>query len=274
MSRTGTVTSIPPPPVVDADLKKLMRVLKLGRMLDTLPERLALAKQQSLPYADFLSLVFADEVERRDRTSADLRARGAKLDPAMRLDTFTSDSPVRYDKELWNELCSLRFLEHARGSLILGPVGVGKTHLATALGHIAIRRRRTVRFLRADQMFRTLKAARLDNSIEAEMRALARIEVLILDDFALQSMDPTETSDFYELIVERHHKTSTIVTSNRDPSEWIAVMSDPLLAQSAVDRLVSTSYELVIEGESYRRRQRPQATALPARRVDQQGSSK
>jgi DNA replication protein DnaC len=260
--------------VVDADLKKLMRALKLGRMLDTLPERLALAKQQSLPYVDFLSLVFADEVERRDRTSADLRSKTAKLDSAMRIETFTSDSPVRYDHELWNELCSLRFLDHARGALILGPVGVGKTHLATALGHIAVRRRHTVRFLRADQMFRTLKAARLDNSIEAEMRALARVEVLILDDFALQSMDPTETSDFYELTVERHQRTSTIVTSNRDPSEWIAVMSDPLLAQSAVDRLVSTSYELVIEGESYRRRQRPRANASPPRRVDEQGRSK
>lgn len=259
MSRTSTLTPMPSPPAVDADLKKLMRALKLGRMLDTLPERLALARQQSMPHADFLSLVFADEVERRDRTSADLRARGARLDPAMRLETFSSDSPVRYDKGLWNELCSLRFLDDARGVLILGPVGVGKTHLATALGHIAVRRRKTVRFLRADQMFRMLKAARLDNSVEAEMRALARTEVLILDDLALQAMDATQTTDFYELIVERHQKTSTIVTSNRDPSEWIAVMSDPLLAQSAVDRLVSTSYELVIEGESYRRRQRPQA---------------
>jgi IstB-like ATP binding protein len=100
-----------------------MRSLKLGRMLDTLPERLALARQQSTPYADFLSLVFADEVERRDRTSADLRARGANLDPAMRLETFSSDSPVRYDKELWNELRSLRFLDDARGVLIPGPGG-------------------------------------------------------------------------------------------------------------------------------------------------------
>ena len=260
MNRTSTATPVPTLSI-DADLKKLMRTLKLGRMLDTLPERLALATQQSLPYVDFLSLVFADEVERRDRTSADLRARAAKLDPAMRLETFNPDSPVRYDKQSWNELCSLRFVDDARGALILGPVGVGKTHLATAFGHIAVRRRRTVKFLRADQMFRQLKAARLDNSVAAEMRALARIEVLILDDLALQAMDATETSDFYELIVERHQKTSTIVTSNRDPSEWIAVMSDPLLAQSAVDRLVSTSYELVIEGESYRRRQRPHASA-------------
>ena len=70
-------------------------------------------------------------------------------------------------------------------------------------------------------------------------------------------MDPVETADFYELVVERHQKASTVVTSNRDPSEWIALMSDPLLAQSATDRLVATSYELLIEGESYRRRQRP-----------------
>jgi DNA replication protein DnaC len=109
-----------------------------------------------------------------------------------------------------------------------------------------------------------LKAARLDNSVEAEIRSLARVEVLILDDLALQAMDPIETSDFYELIVERHQKASTIVTSNRDPSEWIAVMADPLLAQSAVDRLVSTSYELVIEGESYRRRQRPTRSSASA----------
>ncbi len=93
------------------------------------------------------------------------------------------------------------------------------------------------------------------------MRRLARVDLLIIDDFALQRMDQTETADFYELVVERHQKAATILTSNRDPSEWIALMSDTLLAQSAVDRLVATSYELVIEGESYRRRQRPQHAA-------------
>ena len=180
----------------------------------------------------------------------------------MRLEAFRTDTGARFDRELWHELRSLRFLDHARGALILGPVGVGKTHLATALGHIAIRRRRTVAFARADQLFRRLKAARLDNTAEAEMRRLARLDLLIIDDLALQALDHTETTDFYELIVERHQKASTVVTSNRDPSEWIALMSDPLLAQSAIDRLVATSYELVIEGESYRRRQRPQTLGL------------
>ena len=96
------------------------------------------------------------------------------------------------------------------------------------------------------------------------MRRLARVDLLIIDDLALQAMDPIETADFYELVVERHQKSSTVVTSNRDPSEWIALMSDPLLAQSAIDRLVATSYELIIEGESYRRRQRPGHTRQPA----------
>ncbi|MDT5034379.1 MAG: hypothetical protein QOC94_4550 [Actinoplanes sp.] len=242
---------------ISADLKQTLRALKLGKLLDTLPERLTLARQQNLPHADFLHLVLADEVSRRDTNSAALRARAAGLDPLMRLDNWDSSAAVRFDLQQWNELTSLRFLDGPHGALLLGPVGVGKTHLATALGHIAVRRRVSVHMTRADKLFKRLKAARLDNTVEAEMRRLAHIQLLILDDFCLQALDATETADFYELIVERHHKTATIVTSNREPNEWLALMTDPLLAQSAVDRLVSTCHELIIEGDSYRRRQRP-----------------
>jgi DNA replication protein DnaC len=139
-------------------------------------------------------------------------------------------------------------------------VGVGKTHLATALGHIAIRRRLTVHMARAGQLFKKLKAARLDNTTEAEHRRLATVSILIIDDFALTHLDETATADFYELTVARHRKHATIVTSNRTPDEWVTLMSDPLLAQSAVDRLASTSHELIVEGESYRKRQRPVIT--------------
>jgi DNA replication protein DnaC len=139
-------------------------------------------------------------------------------------------------------------------------VGTGKTHLAAALGHIAVRRRVSVLMVRADKLFKTLKGARLDNTLAAEMRRLAHVQLLIIDDFCLQSLDAIETADFYELVVERHQKVSTVVTSNRGPDEWLGLMADVLLAQSAVDRLTSTAHELVVDGESYRRRQRPSVT--------------
>jgi DNA replication protein DnaC len=88
-------------------------------------------------------------------------------------------------------------------------------------------------------------------------RNAAGVDLLIIDDFALQPLDATETADIYELCVERHHAAATVLTSNRDPVEWLAVMSDPLLAQSAVDRLKSAAWELVIEGESYRQHEKP-----------------
>ena len=246
--------------VVSPDLRTTLKALKLGQMLDTPPDRLTLARQQKMTHADFLELVLADEVTRREAKSASLRARAAGLDASMRLDTWDQTAAVRYDQQMWNKLASLRFLDGPHGALILGPVGVGKTHLACALGHIAVRRRRTVHMAPAAKLFKRLKAARLDNSLDAEMRRLTSVDLLILDDFALQTLDGTETTDFYQLCVERHQRASTIVTSNRTPEEWLSMMADPLLAQSAVDRLASTAHELIIEGESYRRRQKPSIT--------------
>jgi len=133
---------------------------------------------------------------------------------------------------------------------------VGKTHLATALGHIAIRRRLTVAFHRADKLFTRLRAARLDNTLEAEIRRLTSVDLLIVDDFALRPLDATQTNDFYEIVVERHRRAPTIWVSNREPSEWLTMTTDALLAQSAIDRLTSGAHTLIIEGPSYRQRGR------------------
>lgn len=260
-----------PVPIVDPELKVLMRRLRLGRLLDTLPERLALARQHELSHHQFLEQLFSDEVQRRDTDSAGLRARAAKLDSSMTLEAWDDTAAITYDRAVWSELVSMRFVDQARNAFILGPVGVGKTFLATALGHIACRRRISVHFERADKLHKRLKAARLDASYDAEMRKLIGVELLLIDDFALQPLDATETADIYEICVERHHQAATVLTSNRDPSEWLAVMADPLLAQSAVDRLKSAAWELVIEGESYRQREKPSIEtpsepAIPTRR--------
>jgi DNA replication protein DnaC len=246
-----TTTSISP------DLKRILRRLKLSPMLDTLPERIALARQRHMPHQDFLELVLSDEVSRRDAKSAVMRARKANLDPAMVLEAWDDTAKVTFDRDLWAELATLRFLEDANNVLVMGPVGVGKTFMTSALGNIACRRRHSVLMLRADRMLKRLKAARLDNSHDHELRKLIRVDLLILDDFCLHQLDHPETQDVYDIVVERHRRASTITTSNRTPDEWLATMADALLAQSAIDRLQSAAYELVIDGESYRRRQKP-----------------
>jgi DNA replication protein DnaC len=260
-----------PGPAITGELKGLLRAVKLGRCLDTLPERLALAKQRNLSHAEFLELVVADEVTRRETSSASLRARTAGLDPDMALENWDPTTKINYDHQVFDELCSLRFVDAGHNALILGPVGVGKTFMATALGHAAVRRRYSVAFYRADVLLKKLRASRLDNSHDAEIRKLLRVDLLILDDFALQPFDTLDTADIYEIIVERHRVASTVVTSNREPIEWLAQMAEPLLAQSAIDRLQSAAYELVLDGESYRRRQKPgldtgTVTARPRRR--------
>jgi DNA replication protein DnaC len=246
---------------ISPDLRTVLRRLKLSGMSDTLPERLTLARGRKMPHHDFLELVLADELTRRDCASAARRSRAARLDPALTLDAFDETVGVTYDRDLWAELTTLRFVEAARHAVILGPVGVGKTHMATALGHIAVRRRLSVVFWRTDKLLRHLKACRLDGTHEQEMRRLIRVDLVILDDFALTALDHSETASIYELIVERAGAGSIVLTSNRDPAEWLAVMADPLLAQSAVDRLQGAAYELIIEGDSYRRRQRPRLAA-------------
>jgi DNA replication protein DnaC len=247
--------------LISPDLKTVLRRLRLSPILDTLPERLALARQQKMAHQDFLLLVLADEAARRDSLATSLRVQRARLDPAMQLELWDSTARVTYDQTLWNELVSLRFLERHAHLIIVGPVGVGKTFLAHALGHIACRHAHSVLALRADKMLKTLKHARLDNSYEVELRKFLAVDLLIVDDFALDNMDAVESRDAHEIITERHRAGSMIFTSNRGPDEWLAMFADPMRAQSAIDRLTGNAYDLVIEGESYRQRLKPRLSA-------------
>jgi DNA replication protein DnaC len=253
-----------PQTIVSSELRVALRRLKLSKMLDTLPERLLLAKQQKMPYQDFMLLVLSDEATRRDSQSATLRAQRGHLEPGMQLELWDETANVRFDKTLLGELASLRFLESHAHVAVVGPVGVGKTFLAHALGHIAARRGHSVLAIRSDKMLKELKHARLDNSFEATLRRLLAVDLLIVDDFALDAMDTVESRDCYDLLIERHRAGSIIVTSNRGPDEWLATFADPMRAQSAIDRFTSNSYDLVIEGESYRQRQKPKT--VPGKR--------
>jgi DNA replication protein DnaC len=242
---------------LDPELCAALKKLRLGPIMDTLPARIAMAEKDKTSFEDLLLVLLTDEIARRQSSSASRRAHDAGLDPDMVAERWDKTAKVHFDKRVFGELQSLRFVEAKRNVVILGPVGVGKTFLASALGHVACRAAFQVRFTRADALLRQLRQSRLDNSRDALMAALCSVDLLIIDDFALEPMTRDESRDVYQLFVERNARTSTIVTSNRDTAEWLSVFDDTLLAQSAVDRFKNNAYDLVIDGESYRSRLKP-----------------
>jgi DNA replication protein DnaC len=244
-------------PTIGPELVTALKRLRLGRIANTLPERLVLADKQDMSFEDLLLLCLTDEIARRDNAAAENRATKAGLDPKMRLEHFDKTSKITFDRRMLAELTSLRFLEARRHVVVLGPVGVGKTFMSNALGHLACQHGYDVLFTRADTMLRTLRQSRLDNSREAEMAKLTAVDLLILDDFALEPMSKEESRDVYQLFLERTGRASMIVTSNRDTAEWIPMFDDVLLAQSAVDRFKNAAFDFIIEGESYRPRLKP-----------------
>lgn len=243
--------------IISDDLRSALKQLRLGRVTDTLAERIALAEKQSMPLQDFLLMIISDEISRRQTSAALRRADAAGLDPDMVFGRWDKTAKVHYDRRVLAELATLRFVEARRNVIILGPVGVGKTFIAHALGHLACNGGFQVRVHRADELLRKLRQSRMDNSRDALMMDLTLIDLLIVDDFALEAMSREESRDVYQLFVDRNARLPTIVTSNRDTAEWLAAFDDTLLAQSAVDRFKNNAYDLVIEGESYRSRLKP-----------------
>ncbi|MBM4368709.1 MAG: IS21-like element helper ATPase IstB [Deltaproteobacteria bacterium] len=250
-----------PPRELSRDLVRVLKTLKLGKVLPALPERLRQARERGMDPEDLLLLLLSDEVQRRDCNRLASRAQRAQLAPSMVFDEWDAGAKITYDRQLLDQLRLLQFLERHHHVLIMGPVGVGKTMLAHALGHEAIRRGHGVHCESAEKLFRRLRAARLDDTHAAELRRLATVDLLIVDDFGLRAMNALETADIYELVTARHQNASMVLTSNRDPSEWLGILADPLLAQALVDRFTNNAYDLVIEGESYRKNQKPRSQA-------------
>jgi DNA replication protein DnaC len=261
---------------INRSLVTVMKRLKLSGLLATLPDRVAYARKTKLSELDFLELALQDEVDRRDHKSLATRIARAGFDEEQTLEAFDWDAPVSFDRDRVKELFGLGFLERHEDVIFLGPVGVGKTLLAGALGHAACRAGHQVLFLRADRMFQWLHQSRADHSTEKMLRRLLSPDLLIVDDFGLRRLSAEQSSDLYQVILERHRRSSTIVTSNRTIDEWIALFDDPILAQSALDRLAHNAYQVVIEGESFRKRQRPgeQSSAKPLARKRGKPASK
>ncbi len=246
-----------PVPELVPDLKQL----RLSGILDSLDARNRQALDAKLAYTEFLGLLAQDEVTRREQKKFALRLRRAAFRSSKTLDQFDFDRLPQLNRALVHELATGRYLDEHVPILIVGPCGTGKSHLAQALGHAAIRQGVDVLFTTCAQLVATLHAARATGSYERKLASLARVPLLIIDDFGLKPLRPPADEDLHDLIAERYETAATVVTSNLDFTEWDqAFPANRLLAAATLDRLRHNAYCLVLEGISYRAPKLPPAT--------------
>lgn len=230
---------------------KLVR-LKLSGMLDSLEERLSQAVREKWSHTRLISQLFADEVERRDGKNLARRITKSGLDPARSLEVFDFTFNPKIPETAIRELSTCSFIARKENVFLLGPSGVGKSHLAQGLGNAACRKGHDVIFERTDILLKHIQNGIGDGTRDKRLLAAARCPLLILDDFGLLPLDAGCQTALYELISARYERTSTIITSNRNFDEWMSVFANSIMAGAAMDRLVHRANKIVIEGPSYR----------------------
>ena len=229
-----------------------LKQLKLSGMLGTLDLRAEQATQETLSPLEFFALLLDDELERRDQNRMAYRLATSGCNPAKTLAHFDFSSAPGVNRSFITDLATCAFIQRHENVLFCGPTGVGKTHLANALGVEALKRNFRVISKPVFRLLTDLNASRANGSYNRLLTSLLRADLLILDDFGLQSLSPVAIQDLYELICERYESGSILITSNRAFEEWAEVFGNDLLSSAALDRLTHHAHTLIIQGESYR----------------------
>jgi len=226
--------------------------LRLGGMVESLELRNRESIGRKLSYVEFLALLVQDELERRAANKLKLRLRRANFDSTKTLENFEFDFNPRINQKQIFDLATCRFIREKENVFLCGKTGVGKTHLAVALGNEACRRDFDVVFTTLAKMLTQINGGRADGTDNLRLRKYIKSDLLIIDDFGLMSLKPPGPEDLYEVINERYEKGSIIITSNRAKEEWPTLFHDPLLANAVLDRLLHHAHIIEIVGPSYR----------------------
>jgi DNA replication protein DnaC len=238
----------------------VLKALGLSGMLGTIDARLAEARAGTLGHGEFLQVLCEDELARRDAAKITRRISAARFPAAdATLETFDFGYNPKLPAAQIRDLARLEFIAAGEGILAYGPVGTGKSHLAAALGHQACRRGHDVAFTTCSKLLAHLAGGHADRSFEARVRKLAKVTLLICDDFAMREFTATQADDLYELLTERvgHPGKSLILTSNRSPADWYPLFPNAVVGESILDRVLNSSHHLLLDGKSYRPRRRP-----------------
>ncbi|HEX76892.1 MAG TPA: ATP-binding protein [Dehalococcoidia bacterium] len=238
-------------------LENKLRSLKLNGMLDTLNLRLSQAQKDSLGFIQFLELLLEDEVQHRANKRLASRITKAHFEEGKSLEGFDFSFNPKIPAQYIHDLATCRFIERKESIIFYGPVGVGKTHLAQALGHQACRLGYSVLFSKAIRLLSDLGGGRADGSWEKRLHHYLKPDLLLIDDFALKEFTRSQAEDLYELIDRRYRSSSMIVTANRSPKDWYPLFPNPVIAESTLDRLISCSHFITLTGRSYRTLLRP-----------------
>ncbi len=238
-------------------LQNKLRALRLGGMLETLDLRLDQAQQGHLGYLEFLELLLEDEIGRRAAKGLVSRVCKAHFEEQNTLEEFDWSFNPKIPAAQIRDLATGGFIARRESILLCGPVGVGKTFIAQALGHQACRLGYSVLFMKTTRLLTDLGGGRADGTWTVRLRRYLHPDVLILDDFGLKEFSVPQAEDIYELICERARSGSMVLTSNRSPQDWYGLFPNPVLAESALDRLINRAHHLTLVGKSYRPLQRP-----------------
>ncbi len=234
------------------ELMPMLKQLRLSGILDSVEIRNRQAIEEKLAYTDFLALVLQDEIARRNQNRLSLAIRRANFRNQKTMEEFDFSFNPYINRALIVDLATCRFIKEKVAVLIVGPCGTGKSHIAQALGHAALRLAHSVLFTTQSKMLSQMNAARAINNYPRFFKKLTTVDLLIIDDFGLKPLRASQDEDLHEIIAERYERYATIVTSNLDFAEWGDAFTNRLLGAATLDRLRHGAYKVILEGQSYR----------------------